>query len=63
MRVVLANPFGQKMSTKVYDLAGVLERYKGLRPDQLADLRGLKGDASDNIPGVKGIGEAGAISR
>ena len=62
VRVVLANPFGQKMSTKVYDLAGVLERYKGLRPDQLADLRGLKGDASDNIPGVKGIGEAGAIS-
>ena len=62
VRVVLANPFGQKMSTKVYDLAAVLERYKGLRPDQLADLRGLKGDASDNIPGVKGIGEAGAIA-
>jgi DNA polymerase-1 len=40
----------------------VRERYKGLRPNQLADLRGLKGDASDNIPGVSGIGEAGAIS-
>jgi DNA polymerase-1 len=62
VRVVLANPFGQKMSTKVYDLEAVGERYKGLRPDQLADLRGLKGDASDNIPGVKGIGEAGAIA-
>ncbi|GAB4122749.1 MAG: DNA polymerase I [Roseiflexaceae bacterium] len=62
VRVVLANPFGQKMSTKIYDLAAVSERYKGLRPDQLADLRGLKGDASDNIPGVKGIGEAGAIA-
>src|SRR6266508_957198 len=29
---------------------------------QLADLRGLKGDTSDNIPGVKGIGETGAIA-
>ncbi len=62
VRVVLANPFGQKMSTKVYDVPAVIERYKGLQPNQLADLRGLKGDASDNIPGVKGIGEAGAIA-
>lgn len=62
VRVVLANPFGQKMSTRIYDLGAVAERYKGLAPSQLADLRGLKGDASDNIPGVKGIGEAGAIA-
>lgn len=62
VRVLLANPFGQKMSTKIYDLEQVSERYKGLRPNQLADLRGLKGDTSDNIPGVKGIGEAGAIA-
>jgi DNA polymerase-1 len=62
VKVLLANPFGQRMSSKVYDLAQVSERYKGLQPAQLADLRGLKGDASDNIPGVKGIGEAGAIA-
>jgi DNA polymerase I len=62
VRVLLANPYGQKTTTTVYDLAQVTERYNGLRPDQLADLRGLKGDASDNIPGVKGIGEAGAIN-
>lgn len=62
VRVLLANPYGRKTTTTVYDVAAVLERYKGLRPDQLADLRGLKGDVSDNIPGVKGIGEAGAIS-
>jgi DNA polymerase I len=62
VRVVLANPFGQKMSTKIYDLPAVIERYKGLQPNQLADLRGLKGDTSDHIPGVKGIGEAGAIA-
>jgi DNA polymerase-1 len=34
----------------------VIERY-GLRPDQIADYKGLKGDPSDNIPGVPGIGE------
>lgn len=63
VRVALANPYlrGDR-NTSLYGLAEVTERYKGLRPDQLADLRGLKGDTSDNIPGVKGIGEAGAIA-
>ncbi|MBI4132132.1 MAG: DNA polymerase I [Candidatus Sungbacteria bacterium] len=40
----------------LYDLAAVRERY-GLVPRQLADFKGLRGDPSDNIPGVKGIGE------
>ena len=62
VQVMLANPYGQKTTTTIYDEAKVRERYKGLAPDQLADLRGLKGDTSDNIPGVKGIGEAGAIA-
>lgn len=62
VRVLLAVPYGGKtQEAKTYDLEAVRERYKGLRPDQLADLRGLKGDVTDNIPGVKGIGEAGAI--
>jgi DNA polymerase-1 len=61
VRVLLANPYGKKTTTTVYDLAQVEERYEGLKPEQLADLRGLKGDQSDNIPGVKGIGEKGAI--
>jgi len=39
-----------------YDEAAVFERY-GLRSSQLADYRGLKGDPSDNLPGVPGIGE------
>ncbi len=60
--VLLANPFGQKMTSIEYDYDKVVERYEGLKPNQLADLRGLKGDASDNIPGVKGIGEKGAIT-
>ena len=39
-----------------YDEAAVRERY-GLAPAQLPDYRGLKGDPSDNLPGVPGIGE------
>lgn len=42
--------------TILYDPAGVQERY-GLRPDQVIDYKALRGDTSDNIPGVKGIGE------
>lgn len=61
VHVLLATPYGKTQEAKQYDVATVLERYKGLRPDQLADLRGLKGDVTDNIPGVKGIGETSAI--
>ncbi|PIP23382.1 MAG: hypothetical protein COX90_03510 [Candidatus Nealsonbacteria bacterium CG_4_10_14_0_2_um_filter_38_17] len=47
--------------TIIYDEKGVEEKYQGLRPDQLIDYKALRGDPSDNIPGVKGIGEKGAI--
>ncbi len=42
--------------TVIYDEKAVIDRY-GLKPEQLNDYRGLKGDQSDNIPGVPGIGE------
>ena len=42
--------------TVIYDPAQVTERY-GLRPSQMIDYKALRGDTSDNIPGVKGIGE------
>ena len=42
--------------TKVYDRDGVIERY-GVPPELVPDLIGLKGDTSDNIPGVPGIGD------
>src|SRR5579871_4464666 len=42
--------------TKVYDSAGVLDRY-GIPPELIPDFIGLKGDTSDNIPGVPGIGD------
>jgi DNA polymerase-1 len=37
----------------------VVERY-GVRPSQMPEFRGLVGDSSDNLPGVRGIGEKGA---
>jgi len=42
--------------TKVYDVAAVQERF-GFAPERLPDFRALKGDETDNIPGVPGIGE------
>jgi DNA polymerase-1 len=42
--------------TKVYDHQAVLDRY-GIPPALIPDFYGLKGDTSDNIPGVPGIGD------
>jgi DNA polymerase-1 len=47
-------------STVIYDVAKVAERY-GLTPEQMLDYKALKGDTSDNIPGVPGVGEKTAI--
>jgi DNA polymerase-1 len=45
----------------LYDIERVKEKYDGLVPGQLIDYKALRGDASDNIPGVTGIGEKTAI--
>ena len=42
--------------TKLYDHQAVVDRY-GIPPELIPDFYGLKGDTSDNIPGVPGIGE------
>jgi DNA polymerase-1 len=42
--------------TRVYDRQGVIDRY-GIGPELVPDFIGLKGDTSDNIPGVPGIGD------
>jgi DNA polymerase-1 len=42
--------------TRVYDREGVIDRY-GVVPELIPDFIGLKGDTSDNIPGVPGIGD------
>jgi DNA polymerase-1 len=44
----------------LYDAAAVLAKYE-VPPEHIADYKALKGDPSDNIPGVKGIGEKTAV--
>lgn len=44
-----------------FDIAAVEAKY-GLKKAQFLDLKSLKGDSSDNIPGVPGIGEKGAVN-
>lgn len=47
--------------TTVYDDDMVFEKY-GVTPSEFIDLKAIMGDSSDNIPGVKGIGEKGATA-
>jgi DNA polymerase-1 len=56
--VDMFNPRGLEPTR--YDLAKMQERY-GLTPAQFIDYKALVGDSSDNIPGVKGIGDKGAM--
>jgi len=44
----------------IYDPAAVRSRY-GIEPSQIIDFKAIKGDPSDNIKGVRGIGEKGAL--
>jgi len=47
--------------TKIYDREAVQERY-GLTPEQVIDYKALRGDSSDNIPGLKGVGDKTATT-
>jgi DNA polymerase-1 len=55
-RVSMLNPMKDDLW---YDEAKVVE-FMGVKPSQVADLLGLKGDSIDNIPGAPGIGDKGA---
>ena len=57
---VIAPLKGFKETTK-YDFQKVMSKY-GLEPAQIVDMKGLMGDSSDNIPGVRGIGSKTAVS-
>ncbi|HNW09099.1 MAG TPA: DNA polymerase I [bacterium] len=59
--VKVLTPHNGLSETILYDEKMVSEKFGGLTPRQLIDYKALRGDQSDNIPGVKGIGEKGAI--
>jgi len=48
-------------NTLIYDKKQIKKEYQGLLPNQLIDFKALRGDPSDNIPGIKGIGKKTAI--
>ncbi len=58
--VLLYAPGGRNMVMKVYGPAEVEEKW-GLPPSKIIDLLGLMGDSSDNVPGVRGVGEKSAV--
>jgi len=60
VRVLYPRPRSTFSDTMLYDEAAVSQKY-GVNPEHIADLKGLVGDPSDNIPGVTGIGEKTAV--
>lgn len=56
-RVYVSTSFNKR----VFDVDAVRNRYEGLGPDRVADIKGLEGDKSDNVPGVPGVGRKTAI--
>ncbi len=50
------------MRDKTTDYKSFKESYGGLEPEQMVELMGLAGDTSDNIPGVRGVGEKTALN-
>lgn len=59
-RVMVSLP-GRSLSDAKDYLQGDVVEFIGVRPDQIVDFKALVGDKSDNIPGVRGVGEKTAI--
>jgi len=59
-RVKVLAPRRSFGDTMLYDEAAVSQKY-GVEPEYIADFKALKGDPSDNIPGVPGVGEKTAV--
>ena len=61
-RVMIRIPKTKRGGTEIenYHTQDVIDKY-GITPSQIIDLKGLMGDASDNIPGVAGVGEKTAV--
>lgn len=60
IKVRIPKTKGGKTVVEDYNRSQVIEKY-GVTPEQIIDLKGLMGDASDNIPGVPGVGEKTAV--
>ena len=60
-RTTLMTTRGGVQQTTFYDPAKVIERY-GLQPSQMIDFKALKGDTTDNVPGIAGVGEKTAAT-
>jgi DNA polymerase-1 len=60
VKVLYPKPGKSFSDTMLYDEDAVKQKYS-LKPEQIADFKALKGDPSDNIPGVPGVGEKTAV--
>ncbi len=58
--IKVLNPRKSGEEIEVYDREKVKEKY-GIPPEKVTDLLGLMGDASDNVPGIPGVGEKTAL--
>ena len=58
VNILLSHAVGKRT---VYDIDAVKERYDGLGPEVVAEIKALEGDSSDNIPGVPRVGRKRAI--
>ena len=58
VRILLSHAVGKRT---LYDVDAVKERYDGLGPEIVAEIKALEGDSSDNIPGVPRVGRKRAI--
>ena len=58
--ILIYKPAHMGNSHSIVGVKEVCEKYNLQRPEQFIDILGLWGDAVDNIPGIKGIGEVGA---
>jgi len=60
VKVLYPRPRASFSDSDLFDEAAVVAKYE-IKPENVADYKALKGDPSDNIPGVKGIGEKTAV--
>ena len=59
-KILQFKPGKSGSDNEVIDVAKVCEKYNITRPEQVIEILTICGDSSDNVPGVKGVGEVGA---